>query len=832
MRVHVLDMGRTKYGDCILVTRGQRRILIDGAHPGDTARIRSQLKGLLGHNPPFDIDLLVVTHCHSDHIGCLPALIGDGDLTIKQALVADEKLGWGRDAGDNSPTDARGLSAAQRTLVAALQEEDHSDLPSAELAQFLEDAGTLEDKYIEMLEGLGASVVRYGRDSAAKVQQIETAFADFGLKVLGPTQNHLVQCAEAIAQGSDVVVSAVASDTPDSSDLVEVYRRLCRRIASDAEFAADQPGVGAAKNDQSIVIKVAADGWAALLAGDMQFAEPEVPGLDSMMTALRQKVVDAGPYDFIKFTHHTSYNAVDASVLDEWAATKLFAHTGGSNDASHPDGGVLDLLTERQNQFTFARTDRNGIITVEKAGGAVTMAVSKGQTNDFSVNVPEDVPEPIVKRDRERPTTPVAGGRGGSDVIEVVTRIPHTATKVTVTIQVEPGEKKNSLNDRAGGDPSPRPPAGTDQKLEVGGGRALPKLLFVTCRPRLERNIGRMESDRVFEALSRSATVRVVDLPHVITAAEQAADEVRRQLTASHFAGVVVLGGFDVVPAHRLDVLDAAARRRVDTAGRRGNDADDFIVWSDELYGDRDGDYMPELPVSRIPDGRRADVVFAALQAAPLTARPQFGVRNLNRPFADMVFPNPAGSGGELLVSEKTRPEDISAGAAVGSVYYMLHGSARDGTRFWGETVGGAAYEAVSVENVPDLSAGSVIFTGCCWGALSMSPPAAQARPGVPLRPRGPEESIAVAYLKAGAIGFVGCTGSHYSPMIPPYDYFGKPMHDAFWASVAKGVTPAAALFEAKRQFARRMPHGRTDAFSLAVELKILRQYTCLGLGW
>ncbi|HNU28787.1 MAG TPA: hypothetical protein PKN00_06290 [Sedimentisphaerales bacterium] len=68
--------------------------------------------------------------------------------------------------------------------------------------------------------------------------------------------------------------------------------------------------------------------------------------------------------------------------------------------------------------------------------------------------------------------------------------------------------------------------------------------------------------------------------------------------------------------------------------------------------------------------------------------------------------------------------------------------------------------------------------------------------------------------------------------MQEPYDYFGKPMHDAFWAALASGKPPAEALFVAKSEFARLMPHGCADPFSRAVEVKILRQYTCLGLGW
>src|SRR5262249_19109473 len=132
-----------------------------------------------------------------------------------------------------------------------------------------------------------------------------------------------------------------------------------------------------------------------------------------------------------------------------------------------------------------------------------------------------------------------------------------------------------------------------------------------------------------------------------------------------------------------------ASRQALEAAGLAGQDADLFIVWSDELYGDTDGDYMPELPVSRIPDGRRSDVVFGALQAPRFTAGARFGGCNTHRPFATTVFPGLPGQGGQLEVSEKYAPEDVPAGAAAGAVYYMLHGSARDGTRFWGETAGG-----------------------------------------------------------------------------------------------------------------------------------------------
>jgi len=135
---------------------------------------------------------------------------------------------------------------------------------------------------------------------------------------------------------------------------------------------------------------------------------------------------------------------------------------------------------------------------------------------------------------------------------------------------------------------------------------------------------------------------------------------------------------------------------------------------------------------------------------------------------------------------------------------------------------------AVNLSNVPATSH-AVVLAGCCWGALIADRPALAAVGGSP-RQRTAADSIALKLLEAGALAFVGCTGSHYSPLESPYNYFGKPMHDAFWTGhVNGGLPPAQALFEAKKSYARAIPHR--PGFE-AIELKILRQFTCLGLGW
>lgn len=837
----MLDMGKKQYGDCLLITHNERTILIDGAHPGDENLLKPQFRKILKKAPPYDIDLLIVTHCHSDHIGCLPALVKSGTIIVKKALVADEGLGWGRDTNGDSPSDAA-KNDSEKMLLAVMQEEDHSNLDDLQLMEFFEDAGTLEEKYIEMLEKFasdGVSVIRYGKHKPSDIGRLEGEFRDFGLQVIGPSIDHLVICAEVITRASDSVINEVRSrgESDSIENSIEIYRQMVKRERiGDAEmFEEDRPGAGAARNNQSIVISLQADDWKALLTGDMQFAKPEVTGLKNEMKALREYIAGQGPYDFIKLAHHSSYNAVDDSCLDEWADTTLFAHTGGSDDPSHPEEDVLELLKARARSsgLQLARTDRNGIIKISK-NGRVTMDPSKGRLNNFTPNIREDVSEEITETSRQilRPNNVQ---QSSEDFVEVHTKVPHVKTTVTVTIEVDPGQHdlqpQGGQSSMTSGKTNQSLPAPDKKKVPVSDSRKLPELLFVTSSKKLARNIGSAETSQVLNFIQQSLNGTVCDLDTNITKVQDAADKVRSVLKGSKFKGVVLVGGYDVVPPNRIDTVDAALRSRIVQSGYGKKDADNFIVWSDDVYGDTDSDALPELPVSRIPDGKTADLVMAALNASRPNLGSRFGIRNLARPFANDVFQVLPGTGA-LEVCQHYGPGNIQAGIAQGAVYYMLHGSYRDATRFWGEDNDRENIDAIELGNVPDNCNGTVVFTGCCWGALIASPPAVTMTPIEQLRPRLPQSSIALKYLAGGANAFIGCTGSHYSPVVPPLDYYGGPLHNTFWAKLLSGQSPAQALFEAKTEYVGNIPHRRTDPYSEGIELKIFNQFTCLGLGW
>src|SRR5215510_5512319 len=200
-------------------------------------------------------------------------------------------------------------------------------------------------------------------------------------------------------------------------------------------------------------------------------------------------------------------------------------------------------------------------------------------------------------------------------------------------------------------------------------------------------------------------------------------------------------------------------RRKVGTS-LVARDRDGFIVWSDDTYGDRDGDLVPELPVSRIPDARLGSFFLTVVTAAGAGQRGKFGLRNRERPFADTIYVAIPGSD-PIQVSAPQSPNVSQRQAAARSnVYFMLHGDYRNSTTFWGEDDSGAT-PAIDIASLPTANI-DVAFAGCCWGALTVSEPAflANADP----TPRMVERSIALSLLNAGAQAFVGATGVHYSP--------------------------------------------------------------------
>lgn len=858
LSVHLLDVGRRKYGDCILCRLGDVTVLIDGSHPGDESRsggydsIPFQIGQLLGQSRPYKIDLLIVTHTHSDHVGCLPVLIDRNVLDVRWALLADPDLGFGRATDD--PRDMSVLPEAVRRLAAALREESHADDSDEDLERFLADADATEadyDRMIETLRGRGTRVVLY-RGPNEDVRQIEEEFRSIGLRVLGPTEEQLLVCAARIDESmQDFIDSLQDTFARDAaSDELGFYRELAGQAAMDA-LADDGSGRdGAAVNDQSMVVRLKIGSRNLLFTGDMQFVSPGVTGLSEMVRDLRGKVFAEGPYDFVKISHHGSSNAFNEADLRGYGAEYLGITTGVAS-SQHPSRRVLRVLGDAEN-ITWARTDRNGLVSFLFGPNGVEVQHRRGDLNTEEFN--GDAVEP------SRPAGPVSAvavsrqESGEGKTVEVHAQIPHVRTRVTITVDVDPDPDRASpaplqpetSQPRSQQAPSPRPgpaskPLDSLAPLGIAPDRSVQSLLFVTSAEALAANIGPSETRHLLRAL-RDAGAAVLDgLTPQPRQSSDVAPRVRAELERTRSRGVVLLGGYDVIPPQRLDTLPADLREEIERTPDRGNDRyDDFIVWSDEVYGSLDDEGLADVPVSRIPDGRSWQLVYTALQA-PRAAFPRQrgGLFNINRPFAREIFDSLPGDG-EFQSSEPAKHDQVPRlDLAADRLYLMLHGSQNDASRFWGETDVQPKGDEVETMNLANLSshAGAVVFSGCCWGALCADTLASEAQAGAPLGARTPENSLALSFLRAGAVAFIGCTGAHYSPARAPYRTAGGPMHAAFWRHLAaEGLPPAEALFEARNSYLAGSlaedAFRRTSVRNRAIGFKTLRQFTCLGLGW
>ena len=231
------------------------------------------------------------------------------------------------------------------------------------------------------------------------------------------------------------------------------------------------------------------------------------------------------PFAFAKLPHHGSDNAFDETLLAEWDETPLYAISGGTDDPTHPDPLVLELLKANRSRLRWARTDHNGLISLRLSGDVPTMEKSRGRFNDAVPNPPGDASED--EPSEPAPTTPavVAEPIVGAVDGDAVERLRGGDGEGPARQDPRPTDDRCRAGRHAGrcarrpeaqsaGDaaspaeaarmapvPLPLPPPPSEVAPEA-------KLLLVTTRSGLSANIGRVEAQLLYALCSGVATRR------------------------------------------------------------------------------------------------------------------------------------------------------------------------------------------------------------------------------------------------------------------------------------------------------------------------------------
>lgn len=318
-------------GDCLFVSTqiGRRpfRILIDsGATNATYNAIIERLSAIPMENGARQLDLLVVSHLDSDHIGNVARVLTESRVHLRIADIWFN--GWNV---------VSRYSDGRRSLVASITEADEV---SAAIDQ-------LELPYNEAFDG-EAAMVTGGRTWMPVPMPVEAP----AITLLGPRSEQMTS----LAREWDQAAERLAARSEDISEVPSLSAAAAARppLQPPARMnvpalAATSPGTDtSAPNASSIAFVIEANGARLVLAGDSHEGVYDIALLDWLA---------AQPYgqrsvDLIKLAHHGSKNNTHARLVTAGALHYLVSTNGSRH--RHPDDETLArLVTGNEQKPTF-----------------------------------------------------------------------------------------------------------------------------------------------------------------------------------------------------------------------------------------------------------------------------------------------------------------------------------------------------------------------------------------------------------------------------------------------------------------------------------------------
>ena len=135
VQIHSISFGFVN----VFLVKGEKTILIDAGIPGQIVRF---MKGLdLANTKPEEIDLLLFTHGHSDHIGLAKEIV---DLSQAQTAIHEREVKW---VETGNPPLPPGVTLLGKLSIGLMKRAPKMAIPATRVDIVLGDDGLILDGF-------------------------------------------------------------------------------------------------------------------------------------------------------------------------------------------------------------------------------------------------------------------------------------------------------------------------------------------------------------------------------------------------------------------------------------------------------------------------------------------------------------------------------------------------------------------------------------------------------------------------------------------------------------------------------------------------------------
>lgn len=316
LEIDLLAVGNgSKSGDAILMRYGclhlggdyQWVVLIDGGYQSNAEDIKRMLRNYyncMNSDGKYVIDLMILSHPDSDHVGGLKALSEDPEIEIKRLLM-------------HKPWD-----------VVKLEDFHDGRMTHRSLKNRVKES--FQAAY-DLYENVGAS-----KYVAAHPGSFTLGGANF--IILGPSEElyrqKIIECPKTPdARTLDSREQRYFSQTPEEDDF---------EVGQEIEWKYDEST--SEINETSLVILFEYEGHRILFTGDA--------GKDNLYEAIenaRRNRIDLVNIDIIKMPHHGSRKNIDPEIMDALGKenTRCYISCVSGDEGHHPSKRLVNMLKQK-----------------------------------------------------------------------------------------------------------------------------------------------------------------------------------------------------------------------------------------------------------------------------------------------------------------------------------------------------------------------------------------------------------------------------------------------------------------------------------------------------